>query len=70
VQPTQSIITQTSAADIDLSEDLTSADGTGTIDASFWQANLMVGKKYSNAKKAFADKEFGHLHRQSAAAEK
>ena len=29
VQPTQSTITQTSAADIDLSEDLTSADGTG-----------------------------------------
>ena len=70
MQPTQSTITRTPAADIDLSEDLTSADGTGTIDDSFWQANLMVGKKYSNAKKAFADEEFGHVHRQSAAAER
>jgi hypothetical protein len=50
---------------IDLSDDLTSADGTGTIDATFWQANLAVGKKYTSSKAAFADKQFGHLHRQA-----
>ena len=63
--PPPATIAQEDWQGIDLSDDLTSADGTGTIDATYWQANLVVGKKYSSSKAAFADKEFGHLHRKA-----